>query len=112
MSENVKYNRKYPRVKVNVPAHLAGEDEEDANIEGGCFSIGGGGFGFILDRPFAEGSWLTAEIDLPDGILHARSVVVSSARQSEDSDKWIVACRLVEMPEEDQQRLKHALGEG
>ncbi|HYE72517.1 MAG TPA: PilZ domain-containing protein [Blastocatellia bacterium] len=111
MSNNAQDQRKYPRVKVNVPVRLAGEDEMDADIEGECFSIGGGGFGFIIDRPFAEGSWLTAEIDLPDGILHARAVVVSSAPQAEDSDKWVIATRLVELPGEDRQRLTQALGE-
>ncbi|MFN7949820.1 MAG: PilZ domain-containing protein [Blastocatellia bacterium] len=103
-------NRRLPRVRVNAPAHLAGEESQDALIEARCFSIGSGGFGFILDRQFSPGTWLTVEIDLADGTLHARAVVVGCNPAPDEPGKWMVATRLTELPESDLQRLQHALG--
>jgi hypothetical protein len=104
--------RKYLRIKVDLPSHVAGEGPAESNLEGSCFSIGGGGFGFILDRPIAVGAWLTVEIELGKDVLHARAVVVGSEPCHENPGKWRVSTRLEEIPDEDRERLNNALRHG
>lgn len=101
--------RKYPRVKVNRPTHVAGESDAESDTQGTCFSIGGGGFGFILNHSFPIASWLTIQIDLEGETLNARAIVVGCEADPENEGLWRVATRLEELPEEDRQRLQSLL---
>lgn len=101
--------RKYPRIKVNRPTYISGESDAESFIEGRCCSIGGGGFGFLTNHPFAVASWVTIEINLDNERLNARAIVVGCEADAEDPNLWRIATRLEELPEEDQRRLNNAL---
>ena len=101
--------RKFPRVKVNRPTHVSGEAADEFFLEGRCCDIGGGGFSFLLNHPFAVGSWLTIEIDLGSERLNARGVVVGCQAEGGEPGLWRISTRLEELPEEDRRRLDSAL---
>ena len=70
----------------------------------------GGGFGFLLDRQFAVGSWLTVEIELGgDDRVNARAVVVGCEPADDRPGMWRISTRLEELPDEDRRRLEDAL---
>ncbi|MBA3442440.1 MAG: PilZ domain-containing protein [Pyrinomonadaceae bacterium] len=101
--------RNFPRIRVNHPTYISGESDAESFIEGRCCSIGGGGFGFLTNHPFAVGSWVTIEVNLESERLNARAVVVGCEADTEDPSLWRVATRLEELPEEDQRRLDSAI---
>ena len=103
------YRRRYPRIKVDLPSHVSGEDDSDAYLDARCFSIGGGGFGFLLSHPFDVGSWLTVEIDLGNERLNARAVVVGCQPSDTEQGHWRISTQLEELPEEDRKRLDASL---
>lgn len=106
---NGMHTRKYPRIKVNRPTYISGESDAESFIEGKCFSIGGGGFGFLTSHVFAIASWVTIEINLDGERLNARAIVVGCEADAEDPGLWRIATQLQELPEEDQRRLDSAL---
>jgi hypothetical protein len=99
--------RKYLRVTVDLPSQILGE--WDADVVGKCYSLGGGGFGFLLPRPFDVGEWLTVEIEVGSDRVNARAVVVGCANAEDPKDEWRVSCRLEELPREDFERLHDVL---
>ncbi len=103
--------RRFLRVTVDAPSHVAGEAPSEADVVGKCYSLGGGGFGFLFDRPFEVGAWLAVEIELVGGPINARAVVVSCGPANDGSGNWNTSTKLTELPDEDLRRLNEALHE-
>lgn len=99
--------RKFVRIVVDLGAHVAGDEAAEADVKGMCYSLGGGGFGLLLDRPFEVGSWVTIELDLGEERLNARGTVVRS--ESAGPGVWRVSTKLEELPDEDRKRLDATL---